>query len=212
MNRRNMVMATTVANKGLRRDLSALRNNLNQLITISKRNVEIQQKMDELGDLVLQCPDLETFVDKTTSAIKEQFGLTAATFSLSEDFRGLLPEVGPVYIKSPTADRLFFVGAGRLAEIYSEGRGVPVLRGKLDHGSVDFFSLREYRRIHSEALVPLFYADEHQGSINLGSNDPDRYAEGVATDYLRRLAHLTSLALANLRLRHELRLAAADGE
>ena len=54
MNRRNMVMATTVANKSLRQDISALRNNLRQLIGISKRNVEIQQRMDELGDVVLQ--------------------------------------------------------------------------------------------------------------------------------------------------------------
>ena len=211
MNRRNLVMATTVANKTLRRDLSALRNNLTHLISLSRRNVEIQQKMDELGDLVLQCPDLETFVDRTTAAIKGQFGVTTVTYTLSNDFRRLLPEVEPVHIKSPTADRLFFMDSERLAEMFSRSQG-PVLRGKIEHGSVDFFSLRELRRIHSEALVPLFYADEFQGSLNLGSNDSDRYAEGVATDYLRRLAHLTSLALANLRLKHELKLAAADDE
>ncbi|MBI3581740.1 MAG: DUF484 family protein [Nitrospinae bacterium] len=211
MNRRNMVMATTVANKSLRQDISALRDNLRQLIRVSKRNVEIQQKMDELGDVVLQCPDLETLVARSTAAIRDHFEMTSVTYVLSNDFRGLLPEVGPVHIKSLVADRLFLMSRERLAEVFSMNRG-PVLRGRLEHGSVDFFPVRELRRVHSEALVPLFYADEHQGSINLGSNDPDRYAEGVATDYLRRLAHLTSLALANLRLRHELRRAAADGE
>ncbi len=211
MNRRNMVMATTVANKSLRQDISALRDNLRQLIRISKRNVEIQQKMDELGDVVLQCPDLETLVARSTAAIRDHFEMTSVTFVLSNDFRGLLPEVGPIHIKSLVADRLFFMSREGLAEVFSISRG-PVLRGRLEHGSVDFFPVRELRRVHSEALTPLFYDGEYLGSINLGSNDPDRYSEGVATDYLRRLAHLTSLALANLRLRHELKMAAADGE
>jgi uncharacterized protein YigA (DUF484 family) len=205
-----MVMATSVANRGLRQDLSALRNNLKQLIGISKRNVEIQQKMDELGDIVLQCSDLETLVDKTTKAIRDQFGMTSVTFALSQEFRALLPEVEPVYLKSPVADKLFFMSQEKLTEIFSRGQG-PVLHGKLEHGSVDFFPLRELRRVHSEALTPLFYDGEYIGSINLGSNDPDRYAEGVATDYLRRLAHLASLALANLRLKHELTRATTTG-
>jgi uncharacterized protein YigA (DUF484 family) len=202
MNRNNMVLAGRAVNDGLRQDLASMRNNLKQLIQISKRNVEIQQKMDELGDLVLQCSDLESLVSKTTTAIKEQFGLTSVTYCLAKNFRELLPEVEPVHIKSLVADKLFFMEPERLAEVFSRRQG-PALSGKLDHGSVDFFSLRELRRIHSEALTPLFYDGEYLGSINLGSNDPDRYAEGVATDYLRRLAHLTSLALANLRLKHE---------
>lgn len=202
MNRQNMVLAGRAVNDGLRQDLSAMRNNLRQLIQISKRNVEIQQRMDELGDIVLQCPDLETLVAKTTSAIKEYFGLTTVTYALSTDFRDLMPQTEPLHIKSMSADKLFFLDPEKLAQIFARSQG-PILRGKLDHGSVDFFCLRELRRIHSEALTPLFYNNERIGSINLGSNDPDRYAEGVATDYLRRLAHLTSLALVNLRLRHE---------
>lgn len=206
MNRRTTVLATSAANRGLRQDLSALRDNLKQLINISKRNVEIQQKMDELGDIVLQCGDLEAMVDKTTRAIKDQFGLTSATFVLSPEFRALLPDVEPVHIKSLVADKLFFMSQEKLGDIFSRNQG-PCLRGKLEHGSVDFFPLKELRRVHSEALTPLFYDGEFLGSINLGSNDPDRYAEGVATDYLRRLAHLASLALANLRLKHEVKMA-----
>jgi uncharacterized protein YigA (DUF484 family) len=204
MDRQNIVLASRVVNKGLRQDVSTLRNNLKQLINVSKRNVEIQQKMDELGDVVLQCHDLETFIARSSATIREHFGLTAVTFCLAKQFTELLP-AEPEHIKSPTAEKLFFADAEKLAEIFSRNPG-PLLRGRLENGSVGFFSLREFRRVHSEALTPLYFDGEYLGSLNLGSSDPDRYAEGVATDYLRRLSHLMSLCLANLRLKRLLDL------
>ncbi|MBI5177810.1 MAG: DUF484 family protein [Nitrospinae bacterium] len=201
MNKRNLVLASKISNTTLRRDVMVLRNNLKQLITTSKRNAEIQQKIDEMGDLVLQCGDLENLVARVSSAIKEWFGISSATFCLSDDFRQLMPAVAPQHIPSLTADRLFFLPSEKLGEIFSMHSG-PVLRGRLEHGSVHFFGIRELKRIRSEALIPLVYDGAYVGTLNLGSNDPVRYQEGAATDYLRRLAQILALALVNLRLRH----------
>ena len=201
MDKRNLVLATKISNTGLRRDMMVLRTNLKQLINASKRNAEIQQKIDDMGDIVLQCGDLESLVSRTTNALKEWFGLTSITFCLSDDFRALMPDVEPQHIPSLTADKLFFMDSEKLSEIFSMHSG-PILRGRLEHGSVNFFSIRELRRIRSEALIPLTYEGAYVGSINLGSNDPVRYQEGAATDYLRRLAQTLSFSLVILRMKH----------
>ncbi len=202
MDKRNLVLASKISNTGLRRDMMVLRNNFKQLINASKRNAEIQQKIDDVGDIVLQCCDLETLVSRTTGALKDQFGLTSTTFCLSDDFRALMPDAEPQHIPSLTAEKLFFMDAEKLTEIFSMHSG-PILRGRLEHGSVNFFSIRELKRIRSEALIPLVHGGAYVGSMNLGSNDPVRYQEGAATDYLRRLAQVVSLSIVILRVKQQ---------
>ncbi len=198
MDKKTLMMASKISNSGLRRDIMVLRSNLKQLVQASKRNAEIQQRIDDIGELAVRCEDLEMLAAKTTDALKEWFGLTAATFCLEHGFRELLPP--PMeHLPSPAADRLFFMEQERLESAFA--KQTPLLRGRLEHGSVHFFGIRELRRIRSEALIPLVYGNRVIGSVNLGSNDPQRYSEGNATDYLRRLAQVTALALANLQLK-----------
>ena len=199
MDRKTLMMASKISNSGLRRDIMVLRNNLKQLVQASKRNAEIQQKIDEIGEVAVRCEDLETLVVKTADTLKELFGLTMATYCLEQGCRELLPP--PMeHLPAPTADRLFFMPQDRLDGIFEQM--TPLLHGRLEHGSVHFFGIRDLRRIRSEALVPLVYGNRVIGSLNLGSNDPVRYSEGNATDYLRRLAQVIALAIVNLRLRH----------
>ena len=63
------------------------------------------------------------------------------------------------------------------------------------------FGMKDIRRIRSESIIPLFYDDRFIGSLNLGSNDPLRYEDGAATDYIKRLAQLLSLAFSNIYLK-----------
>ncbi len=199
MDRKTLMMASKISNSGLRSDIMILRNNLKQLVQTSKRNTEIQQKIDEVGEAAVRCEDLETLAAKTTDTLRESFGLTVATYCLESGYRELLPP--PMeHLPSPAADRLFFMEQERIDGMFAQM--TPLLRGRLEHGSVHFFGIRELRRIRSEALIPLVYGDAVIGSLNLGSNDPVRYSEGNATDYLRRLAQVTALAMVNLRLRH----------
>lgn len=199
MDKKTLMMASKISNSGLRRDIMVLRNNLKNLVQASKRNTDIQQKIDEISDVVVRCGDLETLAAKTTEALKELFGLTMATYCLEQGYRELLPP--PMeHLPSPAIDRLFFMPQDKLDGIFEQRS--PLLHGRLEHGSVHFFGIRDLRRIRSEALVPLVYGNRVIGSLNLGSNDPVRYSEGNATDYIRRLAQVTALAIENLRLRH----------
>jgi len=49
----------------------------------------------------------------------------------------------------------------------------------------------------SIALLPLVRYGELIGSLNLGSNDPERFVAGSATDFLQRLATIVAICLEN---------------
>ena len=52
-------------------------------------------------------------------------------------------------------------------------------------------------RAQSIALLPLVRYGELIGSLNLGSNDPERFVAGSATDFLQRLATIVAICLEN---------------
>lgn len=206
MDKQNVMQARKISNNFLRQDNLTLRKNLKTVIHTAQRNADIQQKIDDIGELALQCGDLDSLVIKVATEIKEQFGLTAVGFCLSEEFREMADSspAGNAQPEQGLSDLLFFMTSEKLAEFFSN-KVSPLLREKLDHGSVDFFGMRVFRRLRSEALVPLFYHDDFIGSLNLGSNDPFRYQEdATSTDYLKRFARVLSLSFAVLKLKHRL--------
>ena len=211
MNRSNAFRARKISNTSLRQDNWVLRKNLKHLIQTTKRNMDIQNRIDELGETILQCRDICSLVETVAAELKERFGLNVVTVCLSEEFREIarmvsVPEdprtgtrgEGPINgapARTAIGNLLFFMDKDRLRANF-KGGVEPILRDRLDYGSVDFFGIRYCKRIRSEAIIPLFHEEQFLGSLNLGSNNPIRYKQGTATDYLKRFAWILSLALA----------------
>lgn len=211
MNRSNTFRARTIANTSLRQDNWVLRKNLKHLIQTTKRNMDIQNRIDELGEIILQCKDIVSLVETVAAELKERFGLNVVTVCLSEEFREIAGMIsvpddprnrtngkgagngGPT--RTTIGNMLFFMDKDRLRANFKGGIE-PILQERLDYGSVDFFGIRHFKRVRSEAIIPLFHEEQFLGSLNLGSNNPIRYKEGTATDYLKRFAWILSLALA----------------
>lgn len=229
MNRSNAFRARKIANTSLRQDNWVLRKNLKHLIQTTKRNMDIQNRIDELGEIILQCRDIVSLVETVAGELKERFGLNVVTVCLSEEFReiaGMIPlpdyqktrnKGGGTATAAPARTTigtiLFFMDKERLRANFKGGIE-PILRERLDYGSVDFFGIRHFKRVRSEAIIPLFHEERFLGSLNLGSNNPIRYKEGTATDYLKRFAWILSLALAlqKMKLRDLPQLPEAMGE
>lgn len=228
MNRSNAFRARKIANTSLRQDNWVLRKNLKHLIQTTKRNMDIQNRIDELGEIILQCSDIVSLVETVSAELKERFGLNVVTVCLSEEFReiaGMIHETdypktrnnGGGEATAPAGTTigtiLFFMDRERLRANFKGGIE-PILQERLDYGSVDFFGIRHFKRVRSEAIIPLFHEERFLGSLNLGSNNPIRYKEGTATDYLKRFAWILSLALAlqKMKLRDLPQLPEAMGE
>jgi uncharacterized protein YigA (DUF484 family) len=220
MNRQNAMQARKISNSLLRQDNWVLRKNLKHLIRTTKRNIDIQNRIDDLGEMIVQCGELGSLVAQLTAELKDQFGLSAVTFCLSEEFMEMMAEDSAEQNREASAcaaksrgkrgirrgepvigDSLTFIEKERLQGIFN-GDTNPILREKLDYGSVDFFGMKQFRRIKSEAIIPLYHEKEFLGSLNLGSNNPIRYQKETATDYLKRLAQILSLALAVIKLKN----------
>jgi len=59
----------------------------------------------------------------------------------------------------------------------------------------------------SVALLPLVHRSKYIGSLNLGSNDPERFTAQSSTDFLERLASLVAVCLAIALATERLKLA-----
>jgi uncharacterized protein YigA (DUF484 family) len=209
MNRNAASTARKIINRDLRKDNYSLREKLTFAVKSYKRNFEIQQKLNNIGSLVIRSKDLESLICETAEALKSEFGLSAATFCLENRFKDILGEMEPTRdgapngaagLLKPVFEKLFFLGGDPLTEFFGPDPK-PALRGGLEHGSVDHFGFRFYRRIRSEAIVPLCYMGECFGTLNLGSNNPAKYKGGVPTDLLEQLSNIISLSIANMELR-----------
>ncbi len=207
MNEKNVLLLQKITRNRLRQDNMALKKNLCQLVQITKRNLEIQQKMNEVGKLLLECNNLEVMVKKVAESVKSEFGVTSVTISLEDRFRGLVGADPKRQNLPAVGDRLFFIDRKSLAALFSE-EILPILAGELESGDVDFFGMKHYRRIRSQAIVPLYFSDEIFGTLNLGSNDGKRYRKNDSVDFLTRLGQMLSLAIVNLELRENMAKAA----
>jgi len=200
MNKNNAMLSQKITNTKLREDNQVLRKNLRHLVQATKRNLDIQQKMDEIGESIIRCSDLDSLVINVTDAIIDEFGLTVVTMSMVERYRPLLKYQNSEIRKKKIADRLIFMEEEALLAVFPSDLS-PVLQGCIEHGSVDFFGMRYYRRIRSQAFTPLIYGGELLGSLNLGSNERLRYREHDGVDFLKRLSQTLSLSLANMELK-----------
>ena len=86
MNGNNAMNARKISNTALRQDNWILRKNLKHIIRTTKRNIDIQTRIDELGELIVSYQDVTSLVVGITTELKEQFGLNAVTFCLSDEF------------------------------------------------------------------------------------------------------------------------------
>ncbi|MFQ5431054.1 MAG: hypothetical protein ACE5EN_00945 [Nitrospinota bacterium] len=207
MNGNNAMNARKISNTALRQDNWILRKNLKHIIRTTKRNIDIQTRIDELGELIVGYQDVTSLVVGIATELKEQFGLNAVTFCLSDEFMECVDTELPVEdgegasATNGAGGTLLFMDRDRIAETF-KGVKEPLLREKLDYGSVDLFGMKHFRRVRSEAIVPLYHEEEFMGSLNLGCKNPLRYQEGTATDYLRRLGQILSLTLALMKLKN----------
>ena len=204
MNGNNAMNARKISNTALRQDNLILRKNLKHIIRTTKRNIDIQARIDELGEMIVGYKNVTSLVVGITSELKEQFGLNAVTFCLSDEFMECVdsePTEEGEAAYNGVGGALLFMDKNRLIETF-KGLKEPLLREKLDYGSVDLFGMKHFRRVRSEAIIPLWCEAEILGSLNLGCKNPLRYQEGTATDYLKRLGQILSLTLALMKLKN----------
>lgn len=172
--------------KGERESLMRL---LDETIETVRRNERIEKHFIEIEQLLFERAPSPASLAEIARSIEANFGIEYAGFLLVEPIDGV-----PVLAAKPEeSSRIRALGKLERELVPMEG-GVA-LKGKLEGGGGPLFPEAASAAIQSTAVVPLEFREEKIGFLLLGSSDPARYQEGMATHLLKRLAMRLALGL-----------------
>lgn len=157
-----------------RRELMGI---LDETIEVVRKNEKIEQDFLAIEKQVFHPSPTDISLTRLAEEIEERFSLDHASFLMfHSNEHTTLPE---------TEDRIHFAEE---KTFHPTSRKAITLAGNLEEGAPIPFPENCRSTLRSVAIVPLTENGELLGLLLLGSKDPGRYTEGMATHLLERLA------------------------
>lgn len=187
--------------RNLETENKELRRRLQDLSDDARRNETLLQRFLDRELRLLEIDGLADLLNALTEGLQKSFGLQDVSFHLADPehrVRNLFAQCG---LSAENFPKVHFVN--RVSDLVPviQGLGTPRIGSYRDHIHAGLFS-RDID-IRSVALLPLTRG-EVRGSINLGSDDPQRYTHRHATDFLHRLSVIAAVCLENAINREQL--------
>lgn len=175
----------------LREKIRHLELRLQEMIRNGSDNVLIADKIHRWACQLFLVADAAQLPDRLASEIRVQFGLPQVGIKVW----GVAPEF---------AEEGFAVGVSEDACTFASSLTVPYCGANLGFESISW--LEDAAQAASVALIPLREGPINQaapafGMLVLASPDAKRFHSGMGTDFLERIAELSSAALSRLRPR-----------
>ena len=173
-----------------------LKNRLKEIFDTVRHNEKVQDHFDQLERIILESRSMTDMVSSLVSELKKRFSLTHVTLSLilPKEELPVLESLNPGVHKRKT---LMIVEPERLKSVFPSPFK-PFLGEDLKEPMKFFFRGRGVKELRSKAIIPMLLRGELIGTLNLGSEDPSRYAPGQGTEFLERLANKIALAIDNV--------------
>jgi len=180
----------------LYRENQLLRRKLRAFITQARENEEKMRRFHEQELRLISTPSLSELVQRVLFNYRTAFSLDVVSLMLHDpeyEIQRILEDEGVRLAELP---QLAFVP--ELDELDSLfGLSVEPRLGEFHAPAHGFLFPDLVHPPRSVALLPLVRYGELIGSLNLGSQDDARFAEGAATDFLQRLATIVAICLEN---------------
>lgn len=172
----------------------SLKRTLHVLISKAERNQEILRTFQQIELQMLSCNRLADLLDMLLINLKDYFSLDAISLFLF-DPEGTAQALLDDY-QSPCQQQWLSFQQDYLAlkKLYHNTKK-PLLTSPGAELSKTLFP--NQRLIQSCAMLPLERQGILIGSLHLGSSDPQRYTEQVATDYIGHMASIISVCIEN---------------
>ena len=177
-------------------ELAATSDRLKALTAEVALNEEKMRRSQHRELRLLEAEDIETLFEELTEGLRDSYGLETVSLVLCDpdyDLRHLMLVAGTPVESMPQV--LVFESLTGLAPQYVALRK-PWLGAyaACDHQLV--FPVAD--RIASVAMIPLLQRGHLFGSINLGSDDADRFTRHHASDFLQHLGLIASYCIENV--------------
>lgn len=181
-----------------------LRQKLESLMAQARLNEQVMRRFQDAELRMLSVGSFKELLQFVLNEMKEAFDLDVVTLAIIDqeyEIRRMLSDIGislsefPSLICLDNPSRLLRICGSTLA---------PVL-GQYNADSRTCFFPRDTPPA-SIAILPMLRQKRLIGSLNLGSSNAGRFAPGMATDFIGRLAAFVGICLENLtnseRLKH----------
>jgi len=189
---------------GERDDIERLRRQLAQLLAEARRNEEILRRHQQIDLGFVGAGSFLELIDNISESLAAPSKLDVVTLALIDgdyEMRRMLQDLGANLDDFPNL--LFFDDAEELGGLQALTR--PML-GKFDQANMGCMFPEQVLTPASAALLPLLRQQRFLGLLSLGSCEAERFAPGMATDFLEHMTAIVSVCLENVlnieRLKH----------
>ena len=169
-----------------------LRRRLARLTEEARRNEDAWQRVHRREMSLLEAGSLGELIERLTYGLRASYRLAASTLVLADpehEIRRLLLAQGHGLDQYP--DVLFVDSARALAPELEAGQPRLGAFSRADHELLFPANVT----LRTVALLPLLREQRLIGSINLGSEDHERFTPAHATDFLRHLAGIAAYCI-----------------
>jgi diguanylate cyclase (GGDEF)-like protein len=186
-----------------------LSERLRSLVDTVQHNERTLRRFQNVELRLIGAQDFASFLDTLFSHLPQEFSLASVTLWLDDRAPMLLELLEPVALSALDYANLKTSREGGLAAqrlCGDSGGGRPWLGrpGELDD-TIRRAIFGESSAPASAILLPLAAGTSTSGYLCLGSDDPARFGEGMATDILERFASIVTASLDNVAHRERLK-------
>nr|WP_218901571.1 DUF484 family protein [Paraburkholderia bryophila] len=188
-----------------------LSDRLRSLVDTVQHNERTLRRFQNVELRLIGAQDFASFLDTLFSHLPQEFSLASVTLWLDDRAPMLLELLEPGAMRALDQSGLKTSREGGLAAqgLCDEGRPWLGRPAQLDDAVCRAFfgdSATQDRATPASAiLLPLAAGDTVSGYLCLGSDDPERFGEGMATDILERFASIVTASLDNVAHRERLK-------
>ncbi len=183
-----------------------LSDRLRSLVDTVQHNERTLRRFQNVELRLIGAQDFASFLDTLFSHLPQEFSLASVTLWLDDHAPMLLELLEPRAVEALGQPGLMTSREGGLVAQGLCGDGRPWLG---QGNELDELARRAFfGNTHAPAsaiMLPLAAGNKVSGYLCLGSNDPLRFGEGMATDILERFASIVTASLDNVAHRERLK-------
>lgn len=179
--------------ENLTTDLVVLQSHLETMLERVQQNSATLRKFQAFEIRLLKLNSLSGIIDHLLEEAKNYFDLDVISLCLIDETGEIAKTLNDSGYPCGSKNGLMLLDTKESLKSTATQPYIGVYEGAQ---CADFFPHIE-RQPASVAITPLTRRDNHLGTLNLGSYQPDRFADNMATDFIEHLSSVVSVCLEN---------------
>jgi len=176
---------------------------LADLIRKAKYNQITQEKFYQLELYFLQSTSLSVLFDRLLNDLGTKLELELVELQLVDNNGDVQQLVKDIYVQLDHQNLQYLKNPQPLNELYNNKLEIKLTQNT---ETINNIFKHTTKRVYSAALLPLVRENQIIGSLNLGSNNKQRFVPGLATNFLQHLSSIIGICIENAITQEQFKL------